>query len=274
MLFKKVRPGRLGLIAGQGNFPLLLAEAARRRNVEVVAFAVKKLTSPRIEELAARVHWLALGQLQRAIDLFHEEGLRYAVMAGRVPVTQIFKLHTLDRRALKIITSLKSKQADSILGRVVEEFAAENIEFIDSAHYLSDLLPQRGLLTNHRRPTDQEMADVEFAQGLAKSVAGLDIGQTVVVKSGAVVAVEAMEGTDQTILRAGEVAGPGTVVVKVSKPKQDRRFDVPIVGITTIKHLVRARCAALAMSAGETLFFDQEEAIKMAEENDICLLAI
>ncbi|NUP89591.1 MAG: LpxI family protein [Candidatus Sumerlaeia bacterium] len=274
MLFKKVRPGRLGLIAGQGNFPLLLAEAARRRNVEVVAFAVKKLTSPRIEELAARVHWLALGQLQRAIDLFHEEGLRYAVMAGRVPVTQIFKLHTLDRRALKIITSLKSKQADSILGRVVEEFAAENIEFIDSAHYLSDLLPQRGLLTNHRRPTDQEMADVEFAQGLAKSVAGLDIGQTVVVKSGAVVAVEAMEGTDQTILRAGEVAGPGTVVVKVSKPKQDRRFDVPIVGITTIKHLVRARCAVLAMSAGETLFFDQEEAIKMAEENDICLLAI
>jgi DUF1009 family protein len=274
MLFKRVRPDRLGLIAGQGNFPLLLAEAARRRGVEVIGFGVKNLTSPKLEEIATRMHWLKLVQLQRLIDLFHEEGLHHAVMAGRVPQSAIFKLHTLDRRALKIITTLRSKQADTILGRLVEEFAAEKIEFIDSSYYLSDLVPKRGLITNHRKPTEQEMADVEFGRTIAKAIAGLDIGQTVIVKSQLVVAVEAMEGTDRAILRAGELAGPGCVIVKVSKPRQDKRFDVPVVGITTIKNMVKAQASLLAMSAGETLFFDQEESIRLAEENNICLIAV
>jgi DUF1009 family protein len=274
MLFKRIRPDRLGLIAGQGNFPLILAEGARRRGVEVIGFAVKNLTSPMIEKIVARTHWLGLGQLQRAIDLFHEENLRYAVMAGRVPQTAIFKLHTLDRRALKIITSLNSKQTDTILGRVVQEFASEEIEFIDSSYYISDMMPKKGLLTNHREPTPQEKADVEFGHRIAKSIAGLDIGQTIVVKSQLVVAVEAMEGTDETILRAGEIAGPGTVIIKVSKPRQDKRFDIPTVGITTIRTMVKAQASLLAMSAKETLFFDQEEAITLAEESNICLLAI
>ncbi len=274
MLFSRVRPERLGLIAGQGNFPLLLAEAAKHRGVEIVGFCLKGLASPRLQELCIRVHWFDVGELQRVIDTFHEEKLRHAVMAGRVPHTAIFKLHTLDRRAVKLVTSLASKQPDSILGRLVEEFASEDIEFIDSSFYLSDLLPSRGLLTNHRRPSPEEEADVEFGHKIAKAIAGVNIGQTIVIKNQLVVAVEGIEGTDQTILRGGELAGPGTVVVKVSKPRQDKRFDVPVVGIATIKNLVRARSCLLAMSAKETLFFDQAEAIAMAEENDICLMAI
>jgi hypothetical protein len=274
MILKRIRPKRLGLIAGQGNFPLLLAEAARRRGVEVIGFAVPKLTSPKIEELCARVHWMELGHVQEAIDKFHEEDLHHAVMAGRVPHSAIFKVHTLDKRARRILFSLGSKQPDALLSRVVDEFAQEKIEFIDSSYYLSDLLPKRGVLTNHRQPTPEELEDIEFGHQIAKSIAGLDIGQTIVVKNQLVVAVEAMEGTDETILRAGELAGTGTVIVKVSKPRQDKRFDIPIVGITTIKNLVKAESSLLAMSAGETLFFDQEEAIKMAEEKGICLVAI
>lgn len=274
MLFKKVRPDRLGIIAGEGNFPLLLAEGARSRGVEVVGFCVKGLASPKMEDLCARVHWMNLGEFQRAIDTFHQEKLQYAVMAGRVPQTAIFKLHTLDRRALKILGSIATKQTDSILGRVVDEFAKEGIEFIDSSYYLSDLLPQKGVLTNHRKPTDEEMADVVFGHKIAKEIAGLDIGQTIVIKNKVVVAVEAMEGTDKTILRAGELAGAGCVIVKVSKPRQDKRFDIPIVGITTIRNMVRAQASMLAMSAKETLFFDQPEAIALAEEHNICLIAI
>ncbi|MBN1477447.1 UDP-2,3-diacylglucosamine diphosphatase LpxI [Candidatus Sumerlaeota bacterium] len=273
-MFKKIRPDRLGVIAGQGNFPLLIAEGARHRGVEVIGFGVRGITSEKIEEICARVHWMGLGQLQRAIDTFHEENLKYAVMAGRFPPTALFKLHKMDRRALRVLTSLGSKQADSLLGRVVQEFASEGIEYIDSSYYLSDMLPKKGVLTNHREPTDQERADVAFGHRIAKEIAGLDIGQTIVVKSQLIVAVEAMEGTDQTILRAGELAGPGTVIIKVSKPRQDRRFDIPVVGITTVKNLVKAQASLLAMSAGETLFFDQEEAIALAEENNICLMAI
>jgi DUF1009 family protein len=274
MLFKKVRPDRLGIIAGEGNFPLLLAEGARSRGVEVIGFCVKGLASPKMEEICERVHWMNLGEFQRAIDTFHEENLKYAVMAGRVPQTAIFKLHTLDRRALRILGSIATKQTDTILGRVVEEFAQEGIEFIDSSYYLHDMLPQKGVLTNHRKPTDAEMADVVFGHKIAKEIAGLDIGQTIVIKDKVVVAVEAMEGTDKTILRAGELAGAGCVIVKVSKPRQDKRFDVPIVGITTIKNMVKAQASMLAMSAKETLFFDQAEAIALAEENNICLIAI
>lgn len=274
MLFKKVRPERLGLIAGQGNFPLLLAEGARRRGVEVIAFAVKGAADSRIEDMVNRTHWLNIGELQRAIDIFHEEKLQYAVMAGRVPYSTIFKLHTLDSRARKIVATLPTKQTDTILGRAVEEFAKEGIEFIDSSHYISDMIPQKGHLTNHRTPTDEEMADVVFGHKIAKEIAGLDIGQTIVVKDQVVIAVEAVEGTDKTIQRAGELAGPGTRIIKVSKPKQDKRFDIPTIGITTIRHMVQAKATLLAISAKETLFFDQEEAIKLAEENDICIIAI
>ncbi len=273
-LFKKVRPERLGLIAGQGNFPLLLAEAARHRGVEVIAFAIKRLASPEIEKNCARVHWLDIGELQRAFDLFHEEKLRHAVMAGRVPHSVIFRLHTLDKRARKLVVSLGTKQADTILGRTVQEFAGEGIDFIDSSYYLQDLLPAEGVLTNHREPTPTELDDIEFGAEIAKSIAGLDIGQTIVVKNQVVVAVEALEGTNSTILRAGEIAGPGAIVIKVSKPQQDRRFDIPVVGLTTIEKMIEAKISLFAMSANETLFFDQPVAIPLAEKNDICLLAI
>lgn len=264
----------IGLLAGEGRFPFLIAQAARDRDVRVTAFALKNVTPENLEEVVDEIHWLELGHFQHLIELFHEHDIHKIVMAGRVRHSSIFQLRKIDIRGIKLLGKMANKKADSILKTVTDEFARENVEVLDSTLFLRSLMPPPGILTTSTPPGTEVKIDIDFGYQLAKEIAGMDIGQTVVVKSQTVVAVEAMEGTDGAIERAGKVAGEGTVVVKVSKPMQDKRFDVPVIGLRTIRKMIEARSAALAFTGGETLFFDQAEAIALAEENGISIVAV
>lgn len=264
----------LGLIAGGGEYPILIARAARSSGVPVRAIGFPGITSPELEGEVDSMHWIKFGQVESVFRTLKSEEISRAIMAGRVHHNNIFKNSRMDLRGLKLIGRLVNKKADTILGEVVAEFAREHIEIIDSTLFLRDCMPSAGLMTPNVPASDEVMADIEFGIEHARQIAGLDIGQTIVVKSGSVVAVEAMEGTDLTIQRAGQVAGTGVVVCKVAKPQQDKRFDVPVIGLTTIRHLVAAKAAALAFPGGEVLFFNQKEAITLAEQNGLCILAV
>ncbi len=266
--------GQLGLVAGEGQFPLLIARAAKERDVAVTAFGLRGVTSDQLESEVRAMHWLELGQFEKLIQLFHSEGITKTVMAGRIKHNSIFQLAKMDMRGFKLMAKMINKKANSILGVVIKEFESENIEVLDSTMFLRSCMPGKGLLTPGCRATEEIETDIEFGYDLAKQIAGLDIGQTVVVKNQSVVAVEAMEGTDAAIERAGEIAGEGIVVVKVSKPMQDRRFDVPVIGLTTIHKLIKVKGAALAFSGGETLFFDEKEAVALAESNKIAIIGV
>lgn len=261
----------LGLFAGEGKYPFLLAKAARDRHITVTAIGVRGITPVELADAVDEMLWVEFGQLGKMIDLCHQASVDKVIMAGRIQHRSIFQLSRIDRRGLKILASLPSKKADSLLGALTNELARENIEVLDSTLLLRECMPPAGLLTPACPPTDSILGDIAFGKPIACQVAGLDIGQTIVVKQGTIVAVEAMEGTDKTILRAGAIAGEGCVVIKVSKPRQDRRFDVPVVGMTTIRKLVEARCAALAIPGGEALFFDREEAIAHAQKHGVCI---
>lgn len=263
----------LGIIAGEGDFPLLVARAARSRSIPVTVIGVIGLSSPELESVATTMHWIKFGKLDQAIRLLQSNGARKLIMVGRVSHNLIYKVSSIDMRGLKLIARMTNKKADTILGLVVDEFARENIEVLDSTLFLKDCMPPSGLLTPNVPPSPELMKDFHFGISHAKNLAGLDIGQSIVVKEKCVVAVEAMEGTDQTIERGGKVAGPGTVLCKVAKPKQDKRFDVPVLGLTTVQKLVEARAAGLAFPGGEILFFDREEAIALAESEGLCIFA-
>lgn len=264
----------LGLLAGEGDFPLLVARAARSRSIPVTAVGIQGLTSPILENEVTTMHWIKFGQFDRAIRLLQSSGVRKLIMVGRVKHNQIFKLSSIDMRGLKLIARLANKKADSILGLVAEELAKENLELLDSSLFLRDCMPPSGLLTPKVRPTEDLRRDFEFGIEHARALAGLDIGQSIVVKSQSVVAVEAMEGTDATIERAGRIAGAGIVLCKVAKPRQDRRFDLPVLGLTTVRKLADVGAAGLAFPGGEVLFFDHEEAVALAERHKICILAV
>jgi hypothetical protein len=264
----------LGIIAGEGDFPLLVARAARSRSIPVTAIGVIGLTSPELEALATTMHWIKFGKLDQAIRLLQASGARKLVMVGRVNHSLIYKLSSIDMRGMKLMAKMANKKADTILGLVVKELARENLEVLDSTLFLKDCMPPSGLLTPNFAATPELMKDFRFGIKHAKSLAGLDIGQSLAVKSKSIVAVEAMEGTDQMIERAGQVAGPGIVLCKVAKPNQDRRFDVPVLGLTTICKLVEAKASGLSFPGGEILFFDREEAIALAEANGLCIFAI
>lgn len=264
---------RLGLLAGEGNFPKLLARAARDRGIEVTAVGVRGTTDPDLATLVDHMLWVDFGKFGRVIELFKDAAIEHMMMAGRVQHKSIFQLTKLDRRGLKVLARTPTRRANDVLGAVVDEFAGEGIEVLDSTVLLRECMPAPGLLTP-AAPADHEvLCDIQFAQPIADGVAGLDIGQTVVVKQQAIVAVEAMEGTDEAILRAGTIAGPGCVVVKVSKPRQDRRFDVPVLGLTTLRKMVETQCRALAFPGHEALFFDREAACTLAEEHGISIVA-
>lgn len=265
---------KVGLLAGEGAFPLLLARAARDRGVSVYAYGLPGVTPAELEREVDSMRWVNVGQLQKLIDLLHQDGVEQIVMAGRVKHNIVFQLARMDMRAIKLLGKIINKKADTILGTVVREFTSEGIETLDSTIFLRSMMPPAGLLTRGVPPNEEIAKDIEFGHEQAKAIAGLDIGQTVAVKSQSVVAVEAMEGTDETIERAGRVAGEGVVVVKVSKPMQDKRFDVPVLGLTTVQKLVEARAAALAFSGGQTLFFDQEQAVALAEANGIAIIGV
>lgn len=263
----------IGLIAGEGKFPFLLAQAAGDRHIRVTAIGIEGVTSPKLADKVSEMCWVKFGQFNNIIQCLHEHNITKTIMAGRLKHNSIFQLTKIDRRGIKLLAKTASRRADDLLGAVTDELANENIEVLDSTMLMRECMPEPGLLTPGCPGNAEVLADIEFGRPLAKSIAGLDVGQTIVVKQKSIVAVEAMEGTDQTILRAGKIAGPGCVVIKVSKPRQDRRFDVPVIGRTTIRKMIEAQCSALALPGNEALFFDQEETCALAEAHGITILA-
>ena len=278
---------KLGLIAGNGRFPFLLLDAARAQGLEVCVAAIKEETDAEIEQRAAAdpeitVHWLSLGELSRLIETFHKEGVEKAVMAGQVKHKQIFSSIRPDWRLAKLLLNLSTRNTDMLLGAVAKVLGDEGIELISSTSFLEPLLAQEGVLTE-RAPDEDERKNIEYGLGVARAVAGFDIGQTVVVAAQACVAVEAMEGTDATIERAGRLMesmeGDASTlerrltVVKVAKPNQDMRFDVPVIGLATIETMIRAGASCLSLEAGRTLLFDRESLLERASRAGIAIVA-
>lgn len=262
-----------GLIAGNGDFPFLVLEGARIRGIEMTVIAIREEASPQLERHASRLHWVSLGELSRTIDLLHKEGVKQAVMAGQVKHNKIFSSIRPDWKLAKVLLKLPSKNTDSLIGAVASVLAEEGIELVNSTAFLGNLLPKEGVLTK-RAPDGQESDDIDYGRGVAHKIAALDLGQTVVVSDRACVAIEAMEGTDETIQRAGRIAaGKRIVVVKVSKPSQDMRFDVPVVGLRTIEVMREVGATALALDAGKTLLFDREKLIAAANQAGIAISA-
>ena len=268
---------RFGLIAGNGRFPFLVLEGARRAGATLAVAAIKEETDPEIERAAAeaggRVEWIGIGQLGKMIRFFKREGVGQAIMAGQVKHVQIFSGAIPDVRMLKLLVSLPRRNTDALIGGVAAELAREGIELIDSTHFLRDQLPREGTLTR-RGADERERGDIEYGLGVAREIARLDLGQTIVVRSRACVAVEAMEGTDATILRAGSLARGRLTVVKVAKPSQDMRFDVPCVGVPTIEAMIEAGATCLCLTAGKTLMFDRDEMIRLADKHRIAVAAV
>ena len=266
-------PGKWGLIAGNGRFPFLVLEAARSQGIEMTVIALREEASPELEVLAQRLHWVSLGELSRTLDLLHKEGVTRAVMAGQVKHTKIFSSIRPDWKLAKLIFSLPRKNTDSLIGAVARVLEDEGIQLVDSTSFLKPLLPEPGVLTR-RAPDSRESGDMAYGREIARQVAGLDLGQTVVISDRACVAVEAMEGTDETIERAARLAaGKPLVVVKVAKPRQDMRFDVPVVGLRTVEVMRRSRATALAIDARRTLLFDRPRLIEAADEAGIAVEA-
>ncbi len=250
---------RLGLIAGNGRFPFLVLDAARGLGHDVTVIALRDETFPELEDAAARspkaaLHWISLGQLGMCISLLKDAGVTQAVMA-----------------LLSVLMKLPSKNTDGLIGGIADALRGKGIELLDSTAFLAPLMARDGVLTR-RAPTADEGADFEFGYRIADNLAALDVGQTIVVKSAAVVAVEAMEGTDAAIARAGQLAGAGARVIKVAKPQQDMRFDVPVVGISTVGAMKAAGATALSVDAGKTLMIDGDAIIKAADAADICII--
>lgn len=278
------------MIAGNGRFPFLLLDAARAHGLTVVVAAIKEETDPEINDRAANdadvlVHWLSLGELSRLIDTFHAEGVGRAVMAGQVKHKQIFSSIRPDWRLAKLLLSLRSRNTDMLLGAIATVLGDEGIELISSTQYLEPLLVKEGVLTA-RSPNKTEAADILYGRTVARGIAGFDLGQTVVIAAQACVAVEAMEGTDATIARAGELframnrQGEASTlsrslsVVKVAKPNQDMRFDVPVVGIGTVVAMAAAGATCLALEPEKTLLFDRKAVVDAANNADISITVI
>ena len=278
-------PVKIGLIAGNGKFPLLVLDAACSKGMQVVVAAIKEETFPEIEQHgAASIHWLSLGELSKLIETFQREGVTRAIMAGQVKHKQIFSSIKPDWRLAKVLLSLTTRNTDSLIGAVGQVLADEGITLMNSTELLEPMLAPAGVLTA-RGPSDSEQTNVTYGRAVAHHLARFDIGQTVVIAEAACVAVEAMEGTDATILRAGEIMKspalgkePSTLsraltVVKVAKPNQDMRFDVPVIGLHTIETMKQADASCLALDAGRCLLLDKEAALAAANDAGICIVA-
>jgi len=274
---------RLGLIAGNGKFPLLVLDAARAQGFEVVVAAIKEEASPEIEDRgAASVHWLSLGELSKLIETFHREGVQRAIMAGQVKHKQIFSAIRPDLRLAKLLLSLASRNTDSLLGAVARVLADEGITLENSTRLLEPLLVEPGTLTR-RAPSEQERKNIDYGRAVARQLAQHDIGQTVVIAESACVAVEAMEGTDATIERAAHIMASlhgaastlsrALTVVKIAKPNQDMRFDVPVIGVKTIEVMHAAGATCLALGAGKCLLLDGEKILDAANAAGIAVAA-
>ena len=267
---------RLGLIAGNGRFPFLVLDAARKAGHDVTVVAIKEEAFAELADAAsrppaARVHWVSLGHLGKCIDVLKQAGVRQAVMAGQVKHTKLFADILPDMTLLGVLMRLKARNTDALISGVADVLRDNGIELIDSTALLAPLLARSGVLTRVSPNADQQ-ADLDFGYRVADAIAGLDIGQTIAVKSAAVVAVEAMEGTDAVIARAGQLAGRGVRIVKVAKPGQDMRFDVPVIGISTIEAMKAAGADVLSVDAGKTLFIDGDGVVAAADEAGISVV--
>ena len=267
---------RLGLIAGNGRFPFLALEGARRLGHDVTIVAIREETSPALETAAAGdppadLHWISLGQLGTCITILRDAGVTRAIMAGQVKHTKLFAGIIPDLTLLTVLRRLDTKNTDALITAFADVLADHGIELENSTAFLQPLLARSGVLAG-RPPTEDERADLEFGYRMADAIAGLDLGQTIVVKDRAVVAVEAMEGTDAVIARAGQLAGPGTRVVKVAKPAQDMRFDVPVVGVPTLNAMRDAGATLLSVDAGRTLVLDGEAFYERADAEGVTVV--
>jgi DUF1009 family protein len=263
----------LGLIAGSGRFPVLALEAARKAGIEIVAIAIQEEAAPEIEPLAARCYWISLGALSRLIEICHRENITQVMMCGQVKHAKIFSAIVPDWRLLKLLASLETKNTESLIGGVARVLAEEGIELADSTLLLKDLLAPQGVLSR-RKPTGEEMRDLDYGRKIAAALASLDIGQSVAIAERACVAVEAMEGTDAMLRRARSLSeGKPLRLVKGSQRRQHLRFDVPVIGPQTIQVMRETGTTALAVDAGRTLLIDREEMIARANEAQIAILA-
>jgi DUF1009 family protein len=264
----------LGLIAGNGRFPFLVLDAARAQGHDVTIVALKEETFPELTDAAARhgtpIHWISIGQLGTCIKVLKEAGAGRAVMAGQVKHTKIFGGIVPDWTAMQVLRHLTTRNTDGLIGAVANVLRDNGIELTDSTSLLTPLLARAGALTR-RAPTADELKDFAFGWRIADTIAGLDIGQTIAVKDQSVIAVEAMEGTDEVIGRAGHLAGPGVRVIKVAKPNQDMRFDVPVAGVATIAAMRVAGASAISVDAGKTLIIDGDAVIAAADEAGIAI---
>ncbi len=274
---------KLGLIAGNGTFPFLVLDAARAQGYDVIVAAIKEETFPEIESRgAAAVHWLSLGELSKLIETFQREGVRRAIMAGQVKHKQIFSSIRPDWRLAKLLLSLTTRNTDSLLGAVAKVLGDEGIILEKSTWLLEPLLVKSGIVTR-REPGEQEIKNIEYGRAVARQLAQHDIGQTVVIAESACVAVEAMEGTDATIQRAGQIMrslhgdastlSRDLTVVKIAKPNQDMRFDVPVIGVKTIEVMQEAGATCLAVDAGKCLLLDGERVIEAADAAGVAIIA-
>ena len=277
---------RYGLIAGNGRFPFMVVAGARRAGVSLSVAAIREETDPELEDEVERLTWVGIGQLGKMIRFFKGEGVEKAIMAGQVQHVQIFSRAVPDARMLKMLLRLPRRNTNSLIGAVAAELASEGIDLIDSTYFLQDHLPRAGNLTN-RKPNAAERADLEYGLEIAREMARLDLGQTIVVRGKACVAIEAMEGTDETIRRSGELLRGGKqtpkrlrlqsgalTVLKLSKPDQDMRFDVPVIGVPTIETMIAAGATCLCISAGKTLMFDRDELIAIANKRKLAIVAV
>jgi UDP-2,3-diacylglucosamine hydrolase len=264
---------KLGLIAGNGRFPFLVIDGAHKAGAQVAVAAIREETDQEIERVADSLIWVGIGQLGKMLRFFTDEGVEQAIMAGQVKHVQIFSSAIPDLRMLKMLLRLPRRNTDALIGAVASELASEGIELIESTYFLKDQLPQPGILTK-RAPDARERSDIEYGLEVAREIARLDLGQTIVVRDRACVAIEAMEGTDAVIRRAGELVRGRLTVVKIAKPDQDMRFDVPVVGVPTIETMSECGATSLCLTAGKTLMFDREDMVRQANRKKMAIVAV
>jgi hypothetical protein len=265
---------KIGLIAGNRKFPLLFAQKAKELGYYIVSIAIKGDTSRRLKDYVDKIYWIRVEEFNELFKIFKQEGVVKIVMAGQVNPAHLFNARVNAHADIKdLMENIKDKRADTIFGYIADKLEEGGFELLDSTFPVKELLPHKGILTK-RQPDFNEWQDIYFGAEIAKEMGFLDIGQTVAVKNKAVVAVEALEGTDALIRRAGKIARNGAVIVKVSKPNQDMRFDIPVVGLRTVKNLVKSGASVLAIEAEKTLFIDRKEALRLADHKSMSIVAI
>lgn len=264
---------KIGLIAGNRKFPLVFSQGAKRKGNFIVAVAIKGETSALLKKYVDKIYWLSLGQFNKMFEIFKSEGIKKVVMAGQISPRRLFTREVARNKDLmNLLSSMEDRKASTIFAAIADKLKESGLELIDSTTFIEDQLPNKGVLSS-REPTFDEWENIYFGLNLARQVAHLDIGQTIAVKNKAIVAVEAFEGTDNLIRRAGKLARGGIVVIKVSRPQQDMRFDIPVVGLNTIKTLIHAGASCLAIEANRTLFIDKEASIALADRKSLSMVA-